>query len=644
MTGWLGVGTRRSIADRRAVRVGAVVTAVALGVLSTTGPALADESDSQPVSSVGDSQVVSSEAASQVVKSAEQDAPEEEVADVVTATSSTDQEAKETGSSDASGGDEDPVAAPVPPKAAATKVVDSAPAPAAEPTVEVDDAPASSPDDADAPETPTADPDVVDPPDDTTGDADPGSSAAPVDDATDPAPVMTLVAVSSTLRDSDKNGRTDQGEPVKIVWRVTNESTTRASAVTLTSGTGTTTCRFTILEAGKSGTCSTTRTLARFDVDSGAVSVSARAEGLVGDKDVSSRSVKASKEIQRVPALGISQSWRLTKDRDGDGRVSVGDAVSFRYAIRNAGNVTLKQPVVKGTMLSLRGVETTCRGSVLYPAAERADQSVSCWSSDVTVKAPQLKMGSLTNAVTVSAKATTGGASAVKKSSLTISPLFARSASPQSTSGAPAAGPTKVPAKTATKATVRRVRVPKAPVPKPGLSLVTRYARVVDNYAMNGVSDVGDDVYLEFLVTNSGEVPLSSVILSDRLLGKSALWVVCPGTSLEPGASMTCRGSSPYTVRRSDFYMGSLDTVSVAKAVSDRTGRPIGARARLSTPLGVPTAQTLGASSLAFTGSSVSSTLLLGFGTVALGGLLLLLRRRLGRSKGLIPNEGVGGV
>ena len=623
MTARLRAKTRRGIADRRSVRIGVAATVLTLGVLSTTGPALADESDPQPESSAADSQVVSSLTDSQRLTAAVEEATE-----AVTPTVAPEPEPKE------SGGSEEPVAAPEP--VAVKKVVESAPSPADEAPTTTEEEPtttdeAPAPEDSSSPATPDAG--TEDPPAEPDGDADQDSATPPVVAPTDPAPVMTLVATSSTLRDSNGNGRSDQGESVKIMWRVTNDSTTRATAMSLTSGTGETTCSFTVLEAGKSGTCSTTRTLSRFDVDSGAVSVSARAAGEVGDTHVTSDWVKASKKVKGAPALDVSQSWRLTKDRDGDGRVSVGDAVSFRYTVRNAGNVTLKQPAVKGTMLSLRDVETTCRGGVLYPEAERSGQSVSCWSSDVAVTAPQLKKGSMTNAVTVTAETTVGGSAVVKKSSTTISPLFARAAAPRSTPVKAGAGSTKGQTKTVLKDRAPRVRAPKPPVPKPGLTLVTRYVRVVDNYAMNGVSDVGDDVYLEFLVTNSGQVPLSSVTVTDRLLGKSALWVVCPGTSLEAGASMTCRGSSPYTVRRSDFYMGSLDTVSVAKAVSDRTGRPIGARARLSTPLGVPTTQTLGASSLAFTGASVSSAALFGFGFVGLGGVLLVLRRRLGRSE-----------
>lgn len=50
---------------------------------------------------------------------------------------------------------------------------------------------------------------------------------------------------------------------------------------------------------------------------------------------------------------------------------------------------------------------------------------------------------------------------------------------------------------------------------------------------------VGDTVTWEYLVTNTGNVTLSGIILTDDQVGEA----VCPGTELEVGASMTCSAS-----------------------------------------------------------------------------------------------------
>lgn len=594
MIGWLDAKARRGAGGHWSVRIGVVATAMALGVLSTSGPALADN--------------LGTGSASPATQDARADEVTSQTTDLPVAPSTPEKSSAESGTDDggtAVEASQEPE--PTPQEAEVPSEQESTPFPEAK-----------------EPQAPA--PQVVEPSGTGTteapGDPDAPPAQTPSDvDAPDPTPSVTLRVVSSALGDSNGNRRTDAGEGWTITWRVVNESAARATGVRLTSGTGTTTCRASTVEAGKSTTCSTSQTLSRLDVDSGTVSVSARATATVGAVAVNSRWLKTSKKIARVPALEVRQTWRLTKDKDGDGRVSVGDSLSFRYLVRNIGNVTLKQPAVKGTLLSVRGVETKCRGGVLHTAAERPGQSVTCWSSDVVVKAPQLRQGSLTNAVTVTAETTVGAAPVVKRSLVSVSPLFPRIPSPSNNEGSvtPKPKPTGTP----------RPRVVKPPVPKPGLSLVTRFARVVDKYEMNGLSDVGDEVYLDFVVTNSGEVSLSSISVSDRLLTRSSLSVVCPVTSLGPGASMTCHGSAGYTVRRSDFHLGSLSTVSVAKAVSDRTGRPIGSRAKLSTPLGVPTAQTLGSSSLAYTGASTGSALLLGFGFVGLGATLLLTRRRI---------------
>src|SRR5262249_32603181 len=46
----------------------------------------------------------------------------------------------------------------------------------------------------------------------------------------------------------------------------------------------------------------------------------------------------------------------------------------------------------------------------------------------------------------------------------------------------------------------------------------------------------GSPVTWSYLVTNTGNVPLNSIAVSDDVLGA----ITCPGTSLAPGESMTC--------------------------------------------------------------------------------------------------------
>jgi hypothetical protein len=160
-----------------------------------------------------------------------------------------------------------------------------------------------------------------------------------------------------------------------------------------------------------------------------------------------------------------------------------------------------------------------------------------------------------------------------------------------------------------------------------------RVASVVDNFDHNGISDVGDGIVYHYVVANVGQLALSDVTLSDRLAVKAGGPIACPATTLQPGASMTCRATRPYIVTRSDFRAGELSNRATAKAVVDRSGRSIGAAATLTRPLAVPLSQTVGpvivASTLPFTGTSPAGLLCTGSALFGAGLGLLLIRRRL---------------
>ena len=72
------------------------------------------------------------------------------------------------------------------------------------------------------------------------------------------------------------------------------------------------------------------------------------------------------------------------------------------------------------------------------------------------------------------------------------------------------------------------------------------------------VSAVGQAVSYSFLVTNTGNVTLTSVGVTDPLVGLSA--ISCPGTVLAPAANMTCTAN--YTVTQADLNLGSISNTA----------------------------------------------------------------------------------
>ena len=84
------------------------------------------------------------------------------------------------------------------------------------------------------------------------------------------------------------------------------------------------------------------------------------------------------------------------------------------------------------------------------------------------------------------------------------------------------------------------------------------------------VSAVGQVVSYSFLVTNTGNVTLTSVGVSDPLAGLSA--ISCPGTVLAPAASMTC--TATYTVTQSNLNNGLISNTATGSGTPP-SGPPV---------------------------------------------------------------------
>ncbi|WFR84291.1 SpaA isopeptide-forming pilin-related protein [Arthrobacter sp. Y-9] len=65
------------------------------------------------------------------------------------------------------------------------------------------------------------------------------------------------------------------------------------------------------------------------------------------------------------------------------------------------------------------------------------------------------------------------------------------------------------------------------------------------------LKDAGDTIRYQFVVTNTSNVILNPVTLSDPMLAGAGVAITCPQTSLNPGASMTCT-SAPYTITQAN--------------------------------------------------------------------------------------------
>ena len=190
--------------------------------------------------------------------------------------------------------------------------------------------------------------------------------------------------------------------------------------------------------------------------------------------------------------------------------------------------------------------------------------------------------------------------------------------------------------------------VPAPPVPvldAPAISLL-KLATLNDTNS-NGMADAGETIIYSFLVTNTGNVVLTTIAVVDPLLDSAPdSAVTCAPTTLLPGGTATCTAAA-YTVSAGDVATGQ-PIINVATASGQP---PTGSRVEATDTVSTPTNQPLvlevvvtdpvvitaapakfpAAVVLAFTGAAIVPLGLSGLLALLLGAGLIATARRQGR-------------
>ena len=393
---------------------------------------------------------------------------------------------------------------------------------------------------------------------------DPNGTDASAEDSTTtllpPAPAITLDKQAGEVIDGDGNG-VDVGDTIDYTFLVTNTGNLTLDPVSVDDPTtGPVTCPVTVLAPGESTTCTASYTLTQADVDAGTVHNEATASGT----DPNGTEVIAT-DVVDTP-LAPDPSILLEKVADTAGPVAAGDQVTFSFTVTNTGNVTLTNVRVIDPMVGT----VTCATTTLAPG-----ESTTCTAAPYTVTAKDVRNGSIVNQAT--ARGNGGGGAEVSSQDV--------------------------------------VQVSTSAPPKPSIKLVKKANT-------DGPVKAGQKITYTFVVTNTGNVTLTNVKVSDPMVGA----VVCPKTKLKPGQSMTCEAKNAYTVTKADVQHG--DLVNHAKT----TGKYCPPTGRACTPvtdrdaLSIPTQPSGG---LPNTGSPVRPQLiLLALGLLSAGGFLLFAGRK----------------
>ncbi|MFT3860586.1 GEVED domain-containing protein [Micropruina sp.] len=312
----------------------------------------------------------------------------------------------------------------------------------------------------------------------------------------------TLTAVPSidlTKTAGTPSGNT-VGSTIAYTFLVTNTGNVTLSSVGVTDAkVGTVSCPATSLLPGASTTCTASYTLTQADVDAGVVNNIASASGTTPTGGTVTDTDSATRTITRTTGITLDKQGTITG-------AAAGASVAYTFLVTNTGNTTLTGVAVSDPKVGT----VTCPVTTLAPGA-----STTC-TATYTVTQADVDAGTVTNTATATGTPPTG--------------LSAPSATDTNT----------IPVTRTT-----------------GIALDKQFSGFTDTDA-NGTPDAGDLINYNFLVTNTGNVTLTAVTVTDPKVSG----VTCPVTTLAPGASTTCSGS--LTLTQADIDAGSLSNTATA--------------------------------------------------------------------------------
>ncbi|MCT1478413.1 DUF11 domain-containing protein [Microbacterium sp. p3-SID336] len=336
------------------------------------------------------------------------------------------------------------------------------------------------------------------------------------------------------------------GAPVTYSFLVTNtgnvDLTAVAVAETAFSGAGTppvASCPQTTLAPGEETTCTAGYTLTQADIDAGEVTNTAQATGTPPEGDPVTASDDAVISGSEAPQLS------LVKTADASGVQSptrVGDPIAYTILVSNTGNVTLTGVAVTDTLLG--SAITAVWPGVPGTLAPGEDVTVTGTHS---VTQLDIETGAVTNTATATARDPNGDDVPAGPQS-TTTPL------------------NQAPALSLLKSATPVLSTPPAP---------------------------GDPITFSFTITNTGNLQLSDVAITDRLPGLSSIaytWPSDPGV-LPPGADATA--TATYAITQADIDAGVVANTAVANGTTEGGADVPSNEADTSTPLAQAPALTL---------------------------------------------------
>ncbi|MGP0029443.1 MAG: alpha/beta hydrolase [Acidimicrobiales bacterium] len=332
--------------------------------------------------------------------------------------------------------------------------------------------------------------------------------------------IVTIPAVTSPaltlVKSAVQTSYSVVGQTIDYDYLVTNTGNVTLSDVGVTDplpGLSATGCPDPMLAPAGSETCTATYTVAQSDIDAGSITNTATAQGTPPGTATPIDSNSSTVTIPYVPSPGIT----LEDSAEQSSYSAVGQAVDFDYLVTNTGSQTLSAIGITDPLPGLSTV--SCPEPTLDSAA-----SETCTAS-YTVAQADLDAGSIVD--TATAQGTPPGADTPESSA-------------PSTLTIPA-------------------------VTSPAITLVKSATPTT-------FTAVGQTIDYSYLVTNTGNVTLSAIGITDTHPGLSA--ISCPDPTLGPVASETCTATYAVTQADIDDHADIVNTAT-AQGTPPGTATPI---------------------------------------------------------------------
>jgi uncharacterized repeat protein (TIGR01451 family) len=305
------------------------------------------------------------------------------------------------------------------------------------------------------------------------------------------------------------------GQVITYDYKVTDSDTVALSSIGITdndSGLSAISCPDSTLAPAANEVCTATYTVTQGNVNSGAILHSALAFGTPAG---TSTAVDSPISTLSIPLL-IAAQISLVKSATQTAYSGVGQTINFNYLVTNTGNVELSSLGIDDTFVGLSPI--VCPDVTLAPlAAETCTATYAVTQADMDA-------GSITNTATAFGSDEESSTPVDSTPSTVIIPVNSVAS----------------------------------------LSLVK-------SAAQSSYSAVGQVINYNYLVTNTGNLTLSAVGITDPHAGLSA--TSCPQPSLDPQASETC--TATYSVTQADIDAASITNTATADGTPPGSTTPV---------------------------------------------------------------------